>query len=94
MPGPGARPKLIVVGKVTVGTGGYRIGWSGLRVAESHPVQVFAELSVVPPSEGAIQVVTTHDVRGEWPLDPPVGSVTISCGGTILARISPVETAH
>ena len=94
MPGPGARPTLIVTGKVTVPTGGYRVEWANFRVAESYPVQVFGELRVIPPSDGATQVVTTHEVRGEWPMDQPVGSVTIRCGNRLLARVSPVETAH
>jgi hypothetical protein len=42
----------------------------------------------------ATQALTTQDVRGEWPVSPPVGSVTITCGGQVLARIAPVETAH
>lgn len=94
MPGPGARPKLIVTGKATVPTGGYRTEWADFRVAESYPVQVFADLRVIPPSGAATQVVTTLDVRGEWPMSEPVGSVTITCGNRTLARISPVETAH
>lgn len=94
MPGPNARPKLIVTGKVTVPTGGYRIEWGDMRVAESYPVQVFADLRVIPPSGMATQVITTHNVRGEWPMDPPVGSFTVRCGDRVLARISPVETAH
>jgi hypothetical protein len=94
MPGPGARPTLIVTGKVTVPTGGYRVEWADFRVAESYPVQIFGDLRVIPPSGGAIQVVTTHDVRGEWPMDQPVGAVTIRCGNRVLARIAPVETAH
>lgn len=94
MPGPGARPTLIVTGKVTVPTGGYRVEWADFRVAESYPVQVFVDLRPIPPGGGAIQVVTTHDVRGEWPMSPPVGSVTIRCGNRVLARVSPVETAH
>jgi hypothetical protein len=94
MPGPGARPTLIVTGKVTVPTGGYRFEWGDFRVAESYPVQIFGELRAIPPGGGATQVVTTHDVRGEWPASPPVGSVTVSCGDRVLARISPVETAH
>ena len=94
MPGLGARPTLIVTGKVTVPTGGYRVEWADFRVAESYPVQVFGELRVIPPRDGATQVVTTHEVRGEWPMDQPVGSVTIRCGNRLLARVSPVETAH
>jgi hypothetical protein len=94
MPGPGARPTLIVTGKVTVPTGGYRIEWGDFRIAESYPVQIYGELRAIPPAESATQVVTTHDVRGEWPVDPPVGAVTIRCGDMVIARVSPVESAY
>lgn len=94
MPGPNAQPMLIVTGKVTVPTGGYTFAWRDLRVAESYPVQVFAELEALPPDGPATQALDTHDLRGEWPIAPPVGSVTITCDGTTLARIAPVETAH
>jgi hypothetical protein len=63
-------------------------------VMESYPVQIAAELRTIAPTGGATQAVTTHDVRGEWPVDPPVGAVTVRCGDMVLARISPVETAH
>jgi hypothetical protein len=94
MPGPGSSPKLMVSGQVTAPTGGYTFDWSGFRVAESYPVQVFVELTATPPAGMATQALTTQDVRGEWPVSPPVGSVTITCGGQPLARIAPVETAH
>ena len=94
MPGPNARPTLIVTGKVTVPSGGYRFAWRDMRVMESYPVQVVAELEAIPPTGGATQAIVTHDVRGQWPISPPVGSVTVTCGGQTLARISPVETAH
>ena len=94
MPGPNARPTLIVTGKVTVPTGGYRFAWRDMRVMESYPVQVAVELEAIPPAGGATQAVVTHDVRGQWPIDPPVGSVAVHCGDRVLARIAPVETAH
>lgn len=94
MPGPNARPTLIVTGKVTTPTGGYTIGWGDVRVMESHPVQVVAELRPVPPAGGATQAVMTQDVRGQWPMAAPVGSVTVRCGNQTLATISPVETVH
>lgn len=94
MPGPGARPTLIVTGKVTAPTGGYRFAWRDMRVMESHPIQVSVELQPLPPSGQATQALVTHDVRGEWPMSPPVGSVTIRCGNQTLAAISPVETAQ
>ncbi|MGI8610933.1 MAG: hypothetical protein ACR2KH_01455 [Sphingomicrobium sp.] len=94
MPGPNAKPTLIVTGKVTVPTGGYRFEWRDMRVMESYPVQVAVELGAIPPSGGATEAVVTHDVRGQWPIDPPVGSVAVGCGDKVLVRISPVETAH
>ena len=94
MPGPNARPTLIVTGKVTVPTGGYRFEWRDMRVMESYPVQVAVELEAIPPAGGATEALVTHDVRGEWPISPPVGSLTVHCGDRVLARIAPVETAH
>lgn len=94
MPGPNARPTLIVTGKVTVPTGGYRFAWRDMRVMESYPVQVAVELAPIPPTGGATEALVTHDVRGQWPITPPVGSLTVRCGARVLARIAPVETAH
>ena len=94
MPGPAARPKLITTGKVTVPTGGYAFRWGEPRIMESYPVQVSVELIPMPPAGPATQALETHEVRGEWPMSPPVGAFTVTCGGKSLARISPVETAH
>lgn len=94
MPGPGARPKLIVTGKILVPTGGYRVQFSDMRVAESYPVQIFLDVEVTPPSGPTTQAVTDLDVRGEWPMAPPVGSVSVRCGNRTLARIANVEVAQ
>ena len=95
MPGPNAQPKLIVTGKVTVPSGATRVEWSDMRVMESYPVQVVAELRAVePPGVAGAPVVVTHEVRGEWAISPPVGALTVRCGDMVLVRISPVETAH
>lgn len=94
MPGPESRPSLIVTGKATVPTGGYSFGWGDPIVAESSPVQVTVQLKPVPPAGPATQAVTTMDVRGSWPMGEAVGSVTIKCGTTVLARIAPVETVY
>jgi hypothetical protein len=94
MPGPGSRPKLIATGKVVVPTGGYSFRWGEPRIMESYPVQVSVELIPIPPGGMATQALATHEVRGEWPMSPPVGSFAVMCGGKSLARISPVETAH
>lgn len=93
MPGEG-RPKLIVTGKATVPTGGYTFQWSAPRVAESHPVQMTVELQPIAPTGMATQALVTHQVRGQWPSEKRVGSVTIVCGGRQLAAISSVETAQ
>lgn len=93
MPGP-ARPTLVVTGKVTAPTTGYHFAWGDPRVMESYPVQVALELHAHPPADPSAPVVTTYDVRGEWPMSPPVGSVTVRCGDMVLASISPVGTAH
>ena len=93
MPGPNAKPTLIVTGKVEVATGGYRFSWPDLRVMESYPVQIVAELAPIVPTGYVTEAHVTHDVRGEWPMSPPVGAFTVRCGDKILARISPVPTA-
>ena len=95
MPRPNARPKLIVTGKVVTPTGGYQISFDPyLQVRRSYPVQAFATLRVTPPAGPATQALVAHDVRWEWPMNQPVGSVEVRCGDQTLARISPVETAH
>lgn len=93
MPGPDARPKLIVTGRVTVPTGGYKVSLRMGQVAESFPVQITVYLDAIPPSGPATQALRTHAVRGSWPSEQQVGAVTIRCGNRSLARISPVETA-
>lgn len=94
MPGPGARPTLIVTGRVTTPTGGYRPALQMEQVAESYPVQVFVRLHPNPPAGPATQALVTHDVRGDWSMSTQVGSVTVRCGNAVIAHISPVGTAH
>ena len=94
MPGPDARPKLIVTGKYTAPSGGYTYRWGGLRVMESYPVQVSVQLIPIPPSGYASDALVEHEVRGEWLASPPIGSLTVTCGDMVLGRVSPVETAH
>ena len=94
MPGPmNQRAKLHVVGKVTVPSGDWTARFVGSRVMESYPVQVVVELDAESSGMG-IQVPVEREVRGSWPSEPAVGSVTVTCRGTTLARIAPVETAH
>lgn len=94
MPGPNDNPRLIVSGKVTVPTGGYRLSLRMGEVAESYPVQVTVYLDVTPPSGMATQALVTHDVRGSWKSEERVGSVTVRCGSRVLGRIGNIGTAH
>jgi len=95
MPGPGARPTLIVTGKVVTRTGGYQVSFDRtLQIRKSYPAQAFATVTVIPPAGGAPQALVTHDLRGEWPLSQRIGSVEIRCGNETLASIAPVETAR
>lgn len=94
MPGPNkSGPYLIVVGNVTVPSGDWTARFVGSRVMESYPVQVVVELDATSSGMG-IQVPVEREVRGSWPSEQAVGSVTVMCRGATLARISPVETAH
>ena len=94
MPGPNGNPRLIVSGKATVPTGGYKLALRMGAVAESYPVQVTMHLDVVPPKGPATQALETHEVRGSWRSEERVGSVAIRCGSRVIARLANIETAH
>jgi hypothetical protein len=94
MPGPNAHPRLIVSGKATVPTGGYRLSLRMGEVAESYPVQITVYLEVTPPSGMATQAIVTHDVRGSWRSEERVGAVTVRCGSRVVARIGNIATAR
>jgi len=95
MPGPNARPTLIVTGKVVTPTGNNDANFEpSLQMRESDPVQAVATVRVTGRGSPATMMFTEHDVRGEWPVTQPIGSLTVRCGDRTLAVISPVETAH
>ena len=95
MPGPDARPQLIISGDVVTPTAGYQVRFDPhLKMRESYPAQAVAVLQVTPPSGPAAQVVETHQVRWEFPISQQVGSVEIVCEGETLARISQVQSAY
>ncbi|HVF38222.1 MAG TPA: hypothetical protein VNA29_09815 [Sphingomicrobium sp.] len=94
MPGPNDNPRLIVSGKVTVPTGGYKLSLRMGAVAESYPVQVTVDLDAIPPSGMATQALETRDLRGSWRSEERVGSVTVRCGSRVVARLSNIETAR
>jgi hypothetical protein len=96
MPGPGARPALVVRGKVVTATGGYQVAFDRyMQVRRGQPPQAFVTLFVAPPAGGAAsQAASTHEVRWEWPLNQPVGSVVVRCGDKTLAEITNIQTAY
>jgi hypothetical protein len=95
MPGPNERPTLHLSGTVVAPTAGYRMEFRPhLDERGGYPVEVVATLQPFPPSGPAAQVLTTHDLRWQWPLESgPVGSVTIECGDRQIAQV-PVATAQ
>jgi hypothetical protein len=94
MPGPNPGPMLVVSGKVVTATGGYQVAFDrGLQVRESYPAQAFVTLHVADPDGPGTGSTVTHQVRWEWPLNQPVGSVVVRCGDKTLAEISNIQTA-
>ena len=95
MPGPGARPMLVVSGKVVAPTGGYQVAFDPrMQIRKSYPAQAFVTLQVAGPGNApASQAQVTHEVRWEWPLSQPVGSVIVRCGDKTLAEITRIQTA-
>jgi len=95
MPGPDARPRLVVSGKVVTRGGGYSVAFDrDLQIRESWPAQAFVTLQVAEPDTPSTGQPVTHDVRWEWPLSQPVGSVVVSCGDKTLAEITRIQTAY
>ena len=94
MPGTGA-PNLVVSGKVTTPTGGYQVAFDPrIQIRKGYPAQAFVTLNVAAPTGPATQATVTHEVRWEWPLNQPVGSVIVSCGDKTLADITRIQTAY
>jgi hypothetical protein len=97
MPGPGSRgPALVVRGKVVTPTGGYQVAFDRtMQIRRGQPPQAFVTLFVAPP-DGTVasQAASTHEVRWEWPLNQPVGSVIVRCGENTLAEITNIQTAY
>lgn len=95
MPGPGPNGQhLIVTGKVTVPTGGYRVSLEPGPVREIHPPVQEVILNVVPPSGAATQAIVEHEVRTSVPALPSYGAVIVRCGRDTVATIENVERAY
>ena len=96
MPGPNSGPMLVVTGKVVTPTGGYQVAFDRyMQIRKGYPAQAFVTLNVASPGGSPVsQALVTHEVRWEWPLREPVGSVVVSCGDKTLAEITRIQTAY
>lgn len=96
MPGPNSRPMLAVSGKVVTPTGGYQVAFDrDLQIRRDQPPQAFVTLHVASPDVPMnSQAAVTHEMRWDWPLNQPVGSVVIRCGEKTLAEITNIQTAY
>lgn len=94
MPGPDARPTLIVTGVLGVKPAARTALRLDPAVMESYPPQYIVILDVSHPSEPTIDLLTRREIRGEWLVTPPVGAVHVRCGKRTIATISDIQTAH
>lgn len=91
MPGPGARPTLIVTGTVDV-PGGFR---PVLDPGPNDRMQPPGQRFTLYLSRDASIPAGPREVR--YDLSPALeqySSITIGCDGNLVARIAPVETAY
>jgi hypothetical protein len=94
MPGPNARPTLIVTGKVTLPSGGHRVSLHAGPVLELYPpIQQVLLKAVAPTGEGTPEAPTL-EVRVELPALDTYGEVHVRCGNRTLATIRNIERAY
>ena len=94
MPGPNGGPRLIVTGTIGVKPAARTELRLDPAVMESNPPQRIVNLVVRLPTEPTIDMLTRREVRGEWPVTPPLGAVHIRCGGRSVASITDIVVAH
>lgn len=82
-----------VSGEVVLPYAGWQPHWGQTRVLESFPAQVQVDLDFAY-RQGAAEPPVRQQVGGSWPAEPNVGSVTVMCRGTVLARITTVEAVR
>jgi hypothetical protein len=95
MPGPGAKPSLNISGVVDLPTPGFKVELiAGPADRMMPPGQRFS-LVATPPEGMVAQVVTPTPVRYSAPATyGTYRSITIGCGGKVLAEIENIRTAH
>jgi hypothetical protein len=94
MPGPGARPTLIVTGTIGVKPAARTRLRLSPAVMESDPPQYAVVLDISLPRRPTIDMLERREVRGSWPVSGRVGAVHIRCGGRIVASVRDVVVAH
>ncbi len=95
MPGPGAKPTLHITGEVDLPTPGYKLELiPGPADRRNTPGQRFS-LAAAKPEGIVAQVVTTEQVRySAPPTYDKYRSITIGCGGKVLAQIEKIPVAY
>ncbi|MGF1549781.1 MAG: hypothetical protein ACFBQW_04520 [Sphingomonadaceae bacterium] len=83
--------RLVVQGKVTTAAAGYRVALEEGPLRGRAPPVKLVRLLVEPPRGPAAEVVTGHDVRGEFPGLRRYSAVVVMCGDEELARISDIS---
>ncbi|MCB2048965.1 MAG: hypothetical protein KDE32_12180 [Novosphingobium sp.] len=95
MPGPGAKPSLNISGEVDLPTPGFTVELiAGPADRMMPPGQRFS-LVAKPPEGMVAQVVTPTQVRYSAPATyGSYRSITVGCGGKVLAQIENIQTAQ
>ena len=95
MPGPDAKPSLIVTGDIVLPTPGYTAKLTASMADKSaRPVQQLI-LDLTPPSGPVAQVLTPVSVRYDGPaISMQYRGVRIMCGGAMLTEIDDVPVAQ
>ena len=86
-----SEPRLVVSGRVTLPTGGYRVALVAGPVQRLEPPVRQVILRTTPVRGGATQAVVTHDVQGVFEHEPGVERVSVRCGDGIVGLIQTIE---
>jgi hypothetical protein len=86
-----SRPRLVVSGRVTMPTGGYRVALIAGPVQQLEPPVQQVILRTTRVRGGATQAVVAHDVQGVFEHEPGVERVSVRCGDGIVGLIPTIE---
>ena len=95
MPGPGAKPTLNISGEVDLPTPGFKVELiAGPADRMMPPGQRFSLVATGPEGMVAQVVTATPVTYSAEPMSQQYRSITIGCGGKVLAQITDIKTAH